>query len=315
VVGVTTPAVQPTDRSADLSHAGYPGILALIEYDAATGHATGHRLVDPTEPHVNVTDLAATRGDGVFESVSVTDGRTQALLPHLERFAASAAMLDLPAPDPAIWSAAVTEVATLLHEATGASESLVKTVMSRGVEGGRVPTGWAYAFVSPDFTAARRDGIRVVLLDRGYPHDVASTSPWLLAGAKTLSYAVNRAVVREAARRGADDVVFTSSDGYLLEGAVSNLLIRRGDELVTPRTDIGILTGTTQADLFTWAEEAGWRIGYEMLTPADLASADAAWLVSSGRHVAPIRAVDGVERAIDAELTAAMNQFLHDRES
>ena len=90
-----------------------------------------------------------------------------------------------------------------------------------------------------------------------------------------------------------------SSDGYLLEGAVSNLLIKRGDELITPRTDLGILTGTTQVDLFRWAEGAGYRIGYEMLTPADLESADAAWLVSSGRHVAPIRAVDGVERPID----------------
>ena len=108
-------------------------------------------------------------------------------------------------------------------------------------------------------------------------------------------------------------MLFTSSDGYLLEGAVSNLLIKRGDELITPRTDLGILTGTTQVDLFRWAEAAGFRIGYELLTPADLEAADAAWLVSSGRHVAPIRAVDGVERPIDVELTAAMNTFLHER--
>jgi 4-amino-4-deoxychorismate lyase len=292
-----------------------PGILALIEFDRATGAATGHRLADPAAPQLTVTDLAATRGDGVFESVSVTDGRPQALEAHLVRFANSAAMLDLREPELPIWHAAVEYVAARLHEATAASESIVKIVLSRGVEGSGVPTGWAYAFVSPDFAAARREGIRIVLLDRGYRHDVAETSPWLLAGAKTLSYAVNRAVVREAARRGADDVVFTSSDGYLLEGAVSNLLIRRGDELVTPRTDQGILTGTTQVDLFRWAESAGFRIGYELLTPADLAGAEAAWLVSSGRHVAPIRAVDGVERPIDAELTAAMNDFLHNRES
>jgi 4-amino-4-deoxychorismate lyase len=249
----------------------------------------------------------------VFESISVTDGRTQALEAHLHRFAHSAAMLDLPAPDVAIWYAAVEETAARLHAATSASEAIVKIVLSRGIEGGSVPTGWAYAFVAPDFRAARQDGIRIVLLDRGFRHDVATTSPWLLAGAKTLSYAVNRAVVREAQRRGADDVLFTSSDGYLLEGAVSNLLIKRGNELITPRTDLGILTGTTQVDLFRWAEGAGYRIGYELLKPADLEAAEAAWLVSSGRHVAPIRAVDGVDRPIDVELTAAMNSFLHGR--
>ncbi len=50
-----------------------------------------------------------------------------------------------------------------------------------------------------------------------------------------------------------------------------------------------------------------------MLTVDDLTSADAAWLVSSGRHAAPIRAVDGVERAIDAALTSEINAFLHAR--
>ncbi len=54
------------------------------------------------------------------------------------------------------------------------------------------------------------------MLDRGYRHDAERTSPWLLAGAKTLSYAVNRAMLREAARRGADDAIFVSSDGYVL---------------------------------------------------------------------------------------------------
>ena len=140
-----------------------------------------------------------------------------------------------------------------------------------------------------------------------------TTSPWLLAGAKTLSYAVNRAALREAARRGADDVLFVSSDGYLLEGAVSNLLLRRGNQLITPRVDLGILAGTTQADLYTWAEAEGFVTGYELLTPADLERADAAWLVSSVRHVAPVRAVDGVERPIDAELTERLNAALHAR--
>ena len=42
------------------------------------------------------------------------------------------------------------------------------------------------------------------------------------------------AAVREAQRRGADDVIFVSSDGMLLEGPTSTLVIRRGDELATP---------------------------------------------------------------------------------
>ncbi len=285
---------------------------------ADDGSPAGHYPADVAAPQLSVLDLAATRGDGIFETISLGDGHLQALEPHLARFAHSAAMLDLPVPDAAQWRDAIREVAGNL---AGVDEGFVKIVMSRGVEGGSgsllpgatIPTGWALAAVAPDHAPARRDGIRVVLLDRGYRHDIAQTAPWLLAGAKTLSYAINRGVFREAARRGADDALFVSSDGYLLEAAVSNLVLRRGQTLLTPRTDLGILAGTTQADIFTWASGRGFAAEYALLTVDDLASADAAWLVSSGRHAAPIRAIDGVERAVDAALTTEINDYLHAR--
>ncbi|MGN6273217.1 MAG: aminodeoxychorismate lyase [Protaetiibacter sp.] len=286
-------------------------VVALIEFDQS-GAATGHRIVDATTPLLRVDDLGATRGDGIFETASLVNGHVQALDAHLTRLVQSAAMLELPRPDIPVWRDAVIAVADRLTD-QGFAAGSIKFVLTRGVEGARVPTGWVLGTVSPDFTRDRTEGIRVVLLDRGYRHDVPQTAPWLLAGAKTLSYAVNRAAQREAVRRDADDVLFVSSDGYLLEGPTSSLMLRVGTRLVTPRVDLGILAGTTQADLFTWAVAAGFATGYELLTPDDLTRADAAWLVSSVRHVAPVRAVDGRERAVDPELTARLNAALDAR--
>lgn len=286
-----------------------PAVLAMMRFGAG-GTTLGHELADPASPQLEVMDLAATRGDGVFETISIGGGHTQALEPHLRRFAYSAALLDLPAPDLDAWRAAVQAVAAELGPV---DEGFVKIVLTRGVEGGDRPTGWAFAAPSPDHTPARTTGIRIVLLDRGYRHDVAQTSPWLLAGAKTLSYAVNRSAFREAARLGADDALFVSSDGYLLEGAVSTLVLRRGKHLSTPRTDLGILEGTTQQDIFGFAEREGFTTSYDLLTAEDLASADAAWLVSSVRHAAAVRAVDGVERPVDRDFSDAINAFLRAR--
>ncbi|MEO8527717.1 MAG: aminotransferase class IV [Pseudolysinimonas sp.] len=280
--------------------------LALFSFDHS-GAATGHRMVDPDEPVLRVTELAATRGDGIFETVGLSNGRPLKLARHLVRMANSTRMLDLPEQDPAIWSAALHAVADALGPV---DEGWVKMVLSRGIEGGTTPTGWAYGMVAASFAHERADGIRVVLLDRGYRHDVATTSPWLLQGAKTISYAVNRSAFREATRRDADDVVFTASDGYLLEGPTANLVLRDGMRLRTPRTDLGILAGTTQAELFAWAEERGYQTSYDLLTPADLAAADAAWLVSSVRLAAPIRSVDGTAKPVDAVLTTAFNEHL-----
>lgn len=270
------------------------------------------KLVDPAGQYLSVLDLGVTRGDGIFETISVGNGAPQALEPHLRRFARSAAALGMHEPDLDAWRSAILAVIAQLDPAP---EAWVKTVMTRGIEGDGRPTGWAYASVSGDFTAARTEGIRVVTLDRGYRHDVERTSPWLLTGAKTLSYAVNRSVLREAARRNADDVIFVSSDGYVLEGPTSTVLYRRGNRLLTPGTGLGILEGTTQGSLFELAARRGMRTGFELLTPAELETADAIWLVSSVRHAAPIRELDGAPRSVDAELTAAMNDHLSTRVS
>jgi 4-amino-4-deoxychorismate lyase len=274
--------------------------------------APPHAIAPAESPQLSVLDLAATRGDGIFESISMSHGNPHAVDAHLRRFAHSARMLDLPSPDLAAWRAAIDTVVSEMDEV---AESYIKIVLTRGIEGDGRPTGWAYGTPSPDHSAARTRGIAVVTLDRGYRHDVERTSPWLLAGAKTLSYAVNRAVLREAARRSADDVIFISSDGYVLEGPTSTVLFRRGKSLLTPGTGLGILEGTTQGDIFGWAEKLGYETGFELLTPAQLGEADAIWLVSSGRQAAPVREIDGIPRAIDAELTSQINAFLLSRTS
>ena len=264
-------------------------------------------FADAAAPQLSVLDLGATRGDGIFETISVGYGNPQALEHHLRRFAASARTLALPEPDLDAWRSAILAA---IAELEPADEAFVKTVMTRGIEGDDKPTGWVYASPSPDYSRVRVEGVRVVLLDRGYRHDIEETAPWLLAGAKTLSYAVNRAVAREAARREADDVVFVSSDGVLLEGPTSTLVFRRGDTLLTPGTGLGILDGTTQANVFRFAESQGLQTGFELAGPEALTGADAAWLVSSVRLAAPIRAVDGVELATDRDFTAALNSYL-----
>lgn len=284
--------------------------LAVLRYDG--DRALGHDLVDPASPILTALDLAATRGDGVFETISVGHGHPQAIDAHLARFARSAAHLDLPEPDAETWRAAVRAAADVLGPVP---ESFVKTVLSRGIEGHDTPTGWAYAAVAPDHTAARTTGIHVVLLDRGFRSDAGATAPWLLIGAKTLSYGINRAATREAAKRGADDVVFVATDGLLLEGPTANVMILRDGRLLTPPLDAGILPGTTQADLFAWAPSHGLEALYQPLRPQDLLDADAAWMLSSVRHAAPIRAVDHAPLPVDRALSDAMNDFLRGRTS
>ena len=152
--------------------------------------------------------------------------------------------------------------------------------------------------------------MKVVTLDRGYSLDVAERAPWLLLGAKTLSYAVNMAALREAHRRGADDAIFLSSDGFVLEAPTASLILRFGDRFVTPAPSGGILQGTTQLSVYEYLEGRGFEAGYEQVPASRIAEADAAWLVSSVRLAAPIAAVDDRPLPVDHALTTDLNQYL-----
>lgn len=263
-------------------------------------------VIDPDGPALRVGDLSAQRGDGVFESIGVVDGHPQEVGPHLARLAHSAGLCELPAPNLDQWRAAIDRAAA---EAP-AGESVIKLILSRGVEHGPAPTAWLTLADASDSARARTEGVRITTLDRGYALDAPARAPWLLLGAKTLSYAVNMAAIREAKRRGADDAVFVTSDGFVLEAPTASVVLRFGDGFVTPTPNAGILHGTTQRSLFAHLERRGFETAYETVPASDLSRADAAWLLSSVRLAAPIAAVDGEARAVDRALTDELNAYL-----
>lgn len=283
----------------------------VLEPAASDDHrydfADTFREIDPAAPALSVGELSTQRGDGIFESIGVVDRHPQEVGPHLERLAHSAAICDLPAPNLAQWREAIAIAAEHCPEH---GEAVIKLILSRGVEHGPAPTAWVTSAEAADFSGVRERGIRVVTLDRGYGIDTPAQAPWLLLGAKTLSYAVNMAAIREARRRGADDAIFVTSDGFVLEAPTASLILRHGDRFVTPAPNGGILHGTTQLSLFEHLEAQGHETAYETISVTALATADAAWLVSSVRLAAPVTAIDGREIPMDATLTASINDYL-----
>jgi 4-amino-4-deoxychorismate lyase len=273
--------------------------------DHRASFADTYRAVDPDGPVLPIGDLGVQRLDGVFETLGVEEGRPRKVEAHLARLADSAALAALPAPHAGQWRAAIERAA----QGAGAGACAMRLVYSRGVEA-TGPSGWVTVADAPPFEAVRTDGIRVITLDRGIDRRAAARAPWLLLGAKTLSYGTNLAAVSEARRRGADDALFVSSDGFVLEGTTSSVVVRFGDRFVTPTPSEGILPGTTQLALFAELEARGFVTTTASIPVAELGRADAAWLVSSVRMAAPIARLDDRSLAVDRGLTADLNAAL-----
>ncbi|MEU6561267.1 aminodeoxychorismate lyase [Nocardia nova] len=261
---------------------------------------------DADAPFLFADDIGALRGDGVFETVLVRDGKASALELHLARLRRSAQALDLPDPDVGLWR---TAVETAAKEWGSEREGVLRMIVTRGRDGAEStrpgsgglsgptadPTGYVLVVAVPErVNKARTDGVSVITLARGVSTELATNAPWLLMGAKTLSYATNMAALRFAARMDADDVIFTSTEHRVLEGPRSTVVIQRDKQLLTPPARDGVLPGITQRALFAEAEKAGWECKYKSLFTADLVTADSVWLLSSIALAARVVRLDGL---------------------
>ncbi len=288
-----------------------PPVLAVLR------PGTGPELAPLDQPVLRAHDLAATRGDGVFETMHVRPAGAWLLDAHLRRLAGSAAALGLALPEKGelvdVVAAAVAGWQS--GHAVGepdVAEAGVKLVCSRGPEYAPElgPTAYALTFEIPEnLIAQRRKGIALGSLSFGYPVAERSRAPWLLGGAKTLSYATNMAALRRAALDGYDDVLLTSADGYVLEGPTSTVVWAIGDVLHTVPTDTGVLASVTVGYLFDNARRVGLRTCREMVTLPELASVDGVWLCSSVRGIVEATSLNG-EKLAHSGLTPKLAELL-----
>ncbi|MGL4307216.1 MAG: aminodeoxychorismate lyase [Mycobacteriaceae bacterium] len=260
---------------------------------------------DPNLPFLRADDLAAVRGDGIFETLLVRDGRACVVEWHLLRLQESAAALELPKPDLNQWRAAVAIAVQQWVGLHGTEvEGILRLALSRGTESFTVSEeDHTTAYITVGAVASRveqvrREGISAITMERGFSIDLAARAPWQLLGAKTLSYATNMAALRHAASMGAEEVIFTSSEGYVLEGPRSTVVIMRDGKLITTPTNSGILAGTTVQALFDVASSQGYECNYELFLPADLFASQGVWMVSSVTLAARVHTLNGAELAL-----------------
>lgn len=268
----------------------------------------GRGVVDADAPQVLADDLGLTRGDGCFDALRVVKGAGRVRLDHedahLARFARSAALLDMEPIDLPAWRALIDETVAAWP---GTREGFCKVIWTRGPE---YAPGDHVGLVLVGRTPPSGVPLRVATLTTGRPSDAFADAPWLLGGVKTLSYGVNVAAKREAARRGADDVLFVSADGYLLEGPTSALIVARDGVLsTTPVEGTGILSSVTAAVIAAQAAEHGLEFRHRLMIPEELHVADGAWLVSAIRGVCPIIEVDGAGINLHAQATETLTRW------
>jgi 4-amino-4-deoxychorismate lyase len=246
-------------------------------------------VVEVHGPVVDAEDPGLLRGEAVFETLTCGVGGPVLLEEHLERMQRSATALELQLP-PAV------HLRTLAG--TAGPGMVLRLVSTRG------GTTFAVLTPMPEHGAARRDGISVVTLELGVPAGLRPAAPWLLGGAKCTSYAVAMAAQRAAVRAGADDALWVSSDGEVLEASTSNVAWVSGATLHTVDPALtGILDGTT----LRWAlSAAGLPTAVHRAPLSEVRRAQEVLLTSSVRGVVGVRRLDDISYGPPGPVTQAL---------
>jgi branched-chain amino acid aminotransferase len=232
---------------------------------------------DPKEATIAGTDHGLLVGNGVFETLKVSERGAFAVRRHLNRLSRSAAALHLPAPDHQ-------QIRTAI-DAVLEDRDFPRGKLRITYTGGRGPLGSEAAYGPPSLIVA------LVPADPAPSLTSIVTAPWTrnehgaLAGVKSTSYAENVRGLAYATERGASEAIFLNTAGRVCEGTGTNIFLVFGDSVVTPPLSSGPLAGITRELIMEWS-----AVQERELTLEEAKRADELFLTSS------MRDIQGIER-------------------
>ena len=252
------------------------------------------RFLPLAEAKVSVLDRGFVFGDGVYELVPVYSRKPFRLDDHLRRLQGSLDGIRLANPHGV---AAWRDLILRLVELQDFDDQSVYIQITRGtpVEGqpprdhafpGDVsPTVFMFAQPLVTATAAQKAaGVCAVS---------AVDNRWLRCNIKAISLLANILLRQQAVDADCAEVLMLR-DGFLTEGAASNIFVVKDGVLRVPPPSNLMLTGVTYDVVLELAAAHGIPHEVRAISEAEVRSADELWMTSSTREIMSIVKLDGV---------------------
>jgi len=275
-------------------------------------------LVPKSQAKISVFDHGFLYGDGVFESILVTDGVAFKLKEHIDRLydSAKAICLDIPMSKEEMIKTVVDVV-----RANGFKDAYIRLIVTRGV-----------GDLGLDPRKCQKPTI-VIIVDKIKLYEEETSSKGLTAiissvrrdrvdatthEVKSMNYLNNILAKLEANAVGADEAIMLDDRGFVSEGTADNIFIVKNGMIYTPPRTCGILPGITRARVMKLAEELGYKVIEKEITPAELLTADEVFLTGTAAGIVPVTKIagrvigDGKPGPITRKLMERFKQLLRD---
>lgn len=230
---------------------------------------------------VSILDHGFTVGDGVFETLKITNGKCFALERHIVRLKNSATGMGLSCPD-------AEHIRDAVSQTLAANVALPLGRLRITLTSGDGPLG------SDRVNGAPTLAVTLAAQDAWPEFTSAVLVPWVknerssLVGLKTTSYGENVVALELAHKLGFSEALQCDTQGRLSEGTGSNIFLVHDGELFTPALTAGLLAGITRDLVLDIVTDLGIAVNVQDIDAELLFNSQEAFLTSSTRDVHPI---------------------------
>jgi D-alanine transaminase len=115
---------------------------------------------------------------------------------------------------------------------------------------------------------------------------------WNRCDIKSLNLLPNVLAKQQAQEANVFEAIFIK-DGFVIEGATSNIFLVKDGQLRTPERNNFVLSGVTQQQIINLAQDQGQTVQFVPISLNELHEADEVFLVGTTIEVLPVVKVDG----------------------
>ncbi len=236
------------------------------------------------EAKISVMDRGFLFGDGIYEVIPSYSGHLFRFQEHMERLENSLDTIRLANPHTREqWL----EILTPLLDSS--LDQYIYLQITRGVGPKRdhafpeniAPTVFAMCSNIVPFDG-RDSGVKAISVD---------DSRWELCNVKATTLLANILLRQQAVEQGCAEAILVK-DGYVTEGAASNVFAVIDGILITPPKGHEILPGITRDVILEIAEQNNIPYSEEIISLDALKTADEIWIASSTREIIPVVELD-----------------------
>lgn len=275
-------------------------------------------IVSADDAAVSVHAHALSYGTGTFEGIRAwwNDDHGQLYLlearEHYARLVRSAAILGLRRPGSVDELVAATT--NLLRHNDVRTDAYVRPLLVQSgaalpVRMHDVHTRLSIAVTPMPGDYISQDGVRCAVSTWRRAPDVCTPNRAKVTG----SYTGPALAKTEAVGHGFDEAIMLTHDGFVAEATTSNIVLRTGDEWITPPGTDDILEGITRAQVMTLlAEDTGRQVTQRRVHRSELYTSEEILLCGTAAVVVPVVEVDGrqVGTGKPGDATVALNHTI-----